>query len=75
MYPASYLTNYSENLEFHFKTLEIAVNNDPLLNNAQKSALHYVRRLSEAKEKEALSYLQTVCYDDIPALIQRTYVV
>lgn len=60
-------------MEDKYKCLEKAINEDPVLNEVQKNALLYVRRLSESSEQASLSYLQmTLPNDDIPAFIKCT---
>lgn len=66
-----FMTIAENNMEDQYKALEIAINSDPLLNEAQRNALHYVRRLCESKEQESCSYIQKALPgDDIAAVIR-----
>lgn len=56
-----------------YKALEVAINSDPVLNNAQKSALHYIRQLCESKEQESIDFVilnKLSAKEHIPAIMK-----
>lgn len=63
-------------MEDQYRILKKSINEDPVLNEAQKRALLSARKHCKLNEQESFSYLQQALPDtDIPAFIKCTYTV